>query len=67
MHRFSSHRLIVAIALAGLIPLAVEIPSLATLAILLAILIALISYEYFHFREWRAGPLRSRLASDGVH
>lgn len=66
VHRFSSHRLLVAIALAAVIPLALEIPALATLAILLAALIALIVYEYVHFREWRT-ELRKRLASDSAH
>jgi low temperature requirement protein LtrA len=63
VHRFSKHRLIVAIVLVALIPLALEIPSLAMLAILFVVLASLVTYEYWHFREWR-GDLRSRLASD---
>jgi low temperature requirement protein LtrA len=66
VHRFSIHRLIVAVLLVALIPLALEIPALATLAIMLAILIALITWEYVHFREWRH-ELRARLASDSSH
>ena len=35
-------------------------------AILLAVLISLVTYEYLRFREWRS-DLRGRLASDGGH
>jgi low temperature requirement protein LtrA len=53
VHRFSIQRLICAVVLVALIPLAVEIASLATLAIALALLAALIAYETVHFAELR--------------
>jgi low temperature requirement protein LtrA len=53
VHRFSSQRLICALVLVALIPLAVEIAALATLAIVLALLAALIAYETVHFAELR--------------
>ena len=37
----------------ALIPLAVEIPSIATLAIATAVMIAMIVYELWRFREFR--------------
>jgi low temperature requirement protein LtrA len=53
VHRFSAQRLACAVLLAGLIPLAVELPSLATLAIVAALLVALITYETLRFAELR--------------
>jgi low temperature requirement protein LtrA len=53
VHRFSWQRLICAIALVALLPLAVEIPSLATLAIVGAALTAVIVYEAIRFAELR--------------
>jgi low temperature requirement protein LtrA len=47
------HRLAVAALLVALIPLGVELPALATLAILAAILAALIAYETVRFAEAR--------------
>ena len=53
VHRFSTQRLIAAIVLAALIPLAVEIAAIATLAIATAVMVAMIIYELWRFREFR--------------
>jgi low temperature requirement protein LtrA len=63
VHRFSTQRLVCAVVLVALIPLAVEIASLATLAIALALLAALIAYETVHFAELRE-RLRHQVASE---
>jgi low temperature requirement protein LtrA len=63
VHRFSAQRLIAAAALAALLPAAVELPALATLALLAAALVALIVYEARQFGELR-DRLRHQLASD---
>jgi low temperature requirement protein LtrA len=53
VRRFSAQRLICALALVALTPLATEIASLATVAIVLGILSILIAYETVHFAELR--------------
>ena len=53
VHRFNAQRLLCATLLLALIPVAVEIPALATLAIVVALLAALIAYEAVHFAELR--------------
>jgi low temperature requirement protein LtrA len=53
VHRFSTQRLVCALALLALIPLATEIASLVTLAIMVAALSVLIAYETIHFAELR--------------
>jgi low temperature requirement protein LtrA len=53
VHRFSLQRLLCAIALVALIPAAVELPALATLGILAALLVVLIVYESVRFAELR--------------
>jgi low temperature requirement protein LtrA len=53
VHRFNAPRLLCAIALLALIPVAVEIPALATLGIVVALLAGLIAYEAVHFAELR--------------
>jgi low temperature requirement protein LtrA len=53
VHTLSKQRLICALLLVALVPVAVELPSLATLAGLAAILTALIGYEYVRFAEAR--------------
>jgi len=53
VHRFSTQRLVTALVLAALIPLAVEIPAIATLAIATAVMTAMILYELWRFREFR--------------
>jgi low temperature requirement protein LtrA len=63
IHRFSTQRLVVAVALVGLLPLALELPSLATLAILAALLAALVAYETHRFAELR-DRLRHQVAAE---
>ncbi|MEY2571138.1 MAG: hypothetical protein QOE63_1488 [Acidimicrobiaceae bacterium] len=63
VHRFSSQRLVTATVCAALIPLALEIPSLATLAILAAVLVALLAYESIRFAELR-DRLRHQVAEE---
>ncbi len=53
VHRFSSQRLIAAVLLLALIPVAVAIPALASLGVLAAVLAALIVYENTQFAELR--------------
>jgi low temperature requirement protein LtrA len=53
VHRFNAPRLLCAIVLLALIPVAVEIPALATLGIVVALLAGLIAYEAVHFAELR--------------
>jgi low temperature requirement protein LtrA len=63
VHRFSWQRLVVAALLVVLLPAAVELPALATLAILGAALSALIADEARRFADLR-DRLRHQLASD---
>jgi low temperature requirement protein LtrA len=65
VHRLSSQRILVAVALVVLLPLAVEIAALATLGILAAVLAALIVYEKLHFAELR-DRLRHQLTTDAA-
>ena len=65
IHTLNRQRLVCAVLLAALIPLALEIAALATLAILAGVLAALITYEATRFSEARA-RLRYRLLHD-VH
>jgi low temperature requirement protein LtrA len=53
VHRFSTQRLACGLVLLALVPAAVELPSLATLAILVALLVVLIAYETRQFAELR--------------
>jgi low temperature requirement protein LtrA len=61
VHRFSTQRLVCALVLVALLPAAVELPALATLAIVAALLCVLIAYEARHFAELR-GRLRHQTA-----
>jgi low temperature requirement protein LtrA len=63
VHRFSRERTLAAILLAALVPLAIELPALATLGILAAVLVALISYEMVRFAELR-DRLRHQLSAE---
>jgi hypothetical protein len=63
VHRFSAQRLLCAIVLVALIPVATEVAALATLAILAALLAALIVYESIRFAELR-DRLRHQVAHD---
>ncbi|HEX8122801.1 MAG TPA: low temperature requirement protein A [Solirubrobacteraceae bacterium] len=65
IHTLNRQRLVVAVLLVALIPLALEIAALATLAVLAGVLAALIAYEALRFSEARA-RLRYRLLHD-VH
>jgi low temperature requirement protein LtrA len=65
VHRFSNQRLLCAIGLLVLVPAALEIPALATLAVVAGVLAALIAYETTHFAELR-DRLRHQLAQQGV-
>ncbi len=61
----NKQRLVCAVVLVALVPLAVELPSLATVAILAGILTALIAYEAIHFAEAR-DRVRHQLAREAV-
>jgi low temperature requirement protein LtrA len=63
IHTLSKQRLVCAILLAALIPVAVELPSLVTLGILTAILVSLIVYETLRFAELR-DRIRHQLARE---
>jgi low temperature requirement protein LtrA len=65
VHRFSGQRLGCAVLLIALLPVAVELPSLATLGLLAAALVALIAYEAVRFAELR-DRLRHQVASEAV-
>ena len=65
VHRFSGQRMLCAILLLALIPAAVELPALATLGILTALLAALIAYENVHFAELR-DRLRHQLSPEAT-
>ena len=53
VHRFSTQRLLCAALLGALVPAAIELPALATLGILAALLAVLIAYESVRFAELR--------------
>jgi low temperature requirement protein LtrA len=53
VHRLSTPRLLCAVVLLALVPAGTELPALATLAIVAALLIVLIAYERVHFAELR--------------
>jgi low temperature requirement protein LtrA len=59
----NKHRLLTALALLALVPVAVELPALATLAILAAVLALLVTYERVRFAEAR-GRLRAQVAGE---
>ncbi len=63
VHRFSTQRLICALALVAFVPLAVELPSVVTLAILASALGVLIGFEARQFAELRE-RLRRQLATE---
>jgi low temperature requirement protein LtrA len=63
VHRFSVQRLLCAIVLCALIPLATELDALVMLGLVAALLAALIAWETMHFAELR-DRLRHQLASD---
>ncbi len=63
IHTLNKQRLLCAVLLVALVPLAVELPALATLAILAGILTALITYEALRFAELR-DRVRHQLARE---
>ena len=63
VHRFSAQRLLAAVVLVALIPAAVELPALATLAIVTTVLAVLIAWETVRYAELR-GRLRHQLSSE---
>ena len=65
VHRFSADRLVCAALLVALVPAAIELPALATLAVVAALLAAVIAYERVRFAELRA-RLRHQLAQETV-
>jgi low temperature requirement protein LtrA len=65
VHTLNRQRLGTAVVLVALLPVGVELPSLATLAILATVLVALITYERMRFGELRA-RLRHQLRSEAV-
>jgi low temperature requirement protein LtrA len=65
VHRFGGERLLGAILLLALVPAAVEVPALVTLAVLAGVLAALIAYEAVHFAELR-DRLRHQVAREAV-
>jgi len=62
-HTLSRTRLVSALILVAALPLALVLPALATLAIVLAVLLGLIVYEFFAYREFRE-RVRHELARD---
>lgn len=66
VHRFSAQRLVVAILCLLTIPLAKQIDAIASLAILTALAVGLITYETWKFRAVRA-ELLARLAEHDHH
>jgi low temperature requirement protein LtrA len=63
VRRFSGQRLACAVVLAALVPAAVELPALATLGAVCALLAVLIAYERVRFAELR-DRLRHQLAGE---
>jgi low temperature requirement protein LtrA len=61
IHTLNRQRLLVGVALLGGIPVAVELPSLATVAMLAGVLVALVAYETIRFGEARERLRRSLL------
>jgi high-affinity Fe2+/Pb2+ permease len=64
MHTFGPARFIAAVLAFALIPLALEIEALETLALLALLSAGLVGYEYWRFRESRA---RVRAAAHVSH
>jgi low temperature requirement protein LtrA len=63
VHRFSVQRLLCAVFLCAMIPVALEVDALVTLAVLVAALSALIAYETLRFAELR-DKMRHQLAGE---
>ena len=65
VHTLNKQRLACAIVLVAILPVAVELPALATLGIVAAVLVALIAYEAVRFAEAR-DRIRHQLAREAV-
>jgi low temperature requirement protein LtrA len=65
VHRFSVQRVVTAVAVVAFLPVALEVPALATLAGVAAALAVLIAYETVHFAELR-DRLRHQLAREAA-
>jgi low temperature requirement protein LtrA len=65
IHTLNRQRLFCAFLVLALIPVATEIDSLASLAILVAVLVILIAYETIRFAELR-DRIRHEIAREGV-
>jgi len=63
IHRFSTQRLVCAVALLALLPLVLEIPAAVSVAIVVIALGAVIVYELVHFAELRE-KMRHQLAHE---
>jgi low temperature requirement protein LtrA len=63
VHRFSTQRLVCALAMVALVPVALELPAVATLAILALALALVVAFEARQFAELR-DRLRGQLATD---
>jgi low temperature requirement protein LtrA len=63
VHRFSTQRLVCALAMVALVPVALEVPAVATLAILAFALALVVAFEARQFAELR-DRLRGQLATD---
>ena len=59
----SVRRLVTAVVLVALLPVAVELPALATLALVTAVMCALIAYETIRYAEAR-DRIRHQLAAE---
>jgi len=66
IHTLNRQRLVVGVLLPVLVPLAVELPALASVAILAGVLVGLVAYETIRFGETRE-RLRRRLLHEVPH
>jgi Bacterial low temperature requirement A protein (LtrA) len=65
VHTLNRQRLLTAVILVALLPIALEVPSLAALGLLAALLAALITYEAVRFAEAR-DRVRHQLAREAL-
>jgi hypothetical protein len=66
VHTLSRQRLVAALVLVALVPIAVEVPSLVTLAIAAGLLTVLIAYEAIRFADARNRIRHGLLAEPSV-
>jgi len=64
VHTVNRQRLLLALVLFALLPAAVELPALATLAIVTALLCAMITYETISYGEGRARVRHQQFAPE---